>query len=143
MTVERVRAVSDELVEALRRLIPQLSATAELPTHDRLADLVARDDAYLFVARDRGGRIVGSLTLVLYCIPTRLEGTIHDVVVDEAARGQGIGEALTREAQRIAAEAGVGRVRLTSRAHRHAAHRLYERLGFERVETNVYVWQPR
>ena len=142
MTVERVTVVTDELVDALRRLIPQLSETASLPTRVGLDDLVARDDHFLLVARD-GGAIVGSLTLVIYRIPTRLQGMIHDVVVDEAARGRGVGEALTREAQRLAVEAGAGSIRLTTRPYREAAHRLYERLGFERVETDAYVWRPR
>jgi ribosomal protein S18 acetylase RimI-like enzyme len=66
---------------------------------------------------------------------------IHDVVVDEAARGRGVGEALTREAQRLAVEAGAASIRLTTRPHREAAHRLYERLGFEPVETDAYVWR--
>jgi ribosomal protein S18 acetylase RimI-like enzyme len=142
VTIERVTVVTDEVVDALQRLIPQLSATAAPPTHEGLADLVARDDHYLLLARD-GGAIVGSLTLVLYRIPTRSQGMIHDVVVDEAARGRGVGEALTREAQRIAVEAGADSIRLTTRPHREAAHRLYERLGFEPVETDVYVWRPR
>ena len=136
MTIERVTVVTDELVDALRRLIPQLSETASLPTREGL------DDHFLLVARD-GGAIVGSLTLVIYRIPTRLQGMIHDVVVDEAARGRGVGEALTREAQRLAVEAGAGSIRLTTRPYREAAHRLYERLGFERVETDAYVWRPR
>lgn len=134
--------MSDELVEALGRLIPQLSTTAALPTRDGLADLLTRQDHYLLVARDDDGRIVGSLTLIVYRMPTRLQGTIHDVVVDESARGQGIGEALTVEAQRLATEAGADSIRLTSRSHRTAAHRLYARLGFEPVDTNAYVWRP-
>jgi ribosomal protein S18 acetylase RimI-like enzyme len=142
MRIERVTHASDDVVEALRSLIPQLSETADLPTHDGLADMVARGDTYLLVARDDDGAIVGSLTLVLYRIPTRLEGTIQDVVVDQAARGQGVGEALTREAQRIGEEAGVGQIRLSSRPHRETANRLYRRLGFEPRETNVYVWRP-
>jgi ribosomal protein S18 acetylase RimI-like enzyme len=140
--IERATQATDELVEALRRLIPQLSRTADLPTREELADVVARGDTYLLVARDRGGGIVGSLTLVIYRIPTRLQGTIQDVVVDEAARGQGVGEALTREAQRIAVAEGASVIRLTSRSHRQAAHRLYERLGFELVDTNAYAWRP-
>ena len=54
----------------------------------------------VFIARDekRGGEIVGSLTLALFRIPTGLRAWIEDVVVDAAARGQGIGEALTRAA---------------------------------------------
>jgi len=142
MTIERATEASDEVVAALRRLIPQLSETADLPTHAGLADMVARPDTHLLVARDGDGAIVGSLTLVLYRIPTRLEGVIQDVVVDAAARGRGIGEALTREAQRIGKEEGVGQIRLSSRPEREAANRLYPRLGFERRETNVYVWRP-
>jgi ribosomal protein S18 acetylase RimI-like enzyme len=142
VTIERVHDVTDELVDAFARLIPQLSTTASLPTHEGLAALVAHDDHYLLVARGDDGRIVGSLTLVLYWIPTRRQGMIHDVVVDDAARGQGVGEALSREALRIATEAGADSVRLTSRSHRVAAHRLYERLGFEPVDTNAYVWRP-
>ncbi|HEX2184389.1 MAG TPA: GNAT family N-acetyltransferase, partial [Chloroflexota bacterium] len=62
------------------------------------------------------------------------------VVVHEAARGQGVGEALSREALRRAAEAGARTVDLTSRPSREAANRLYRRLGFEPRETNVYRW---
>ena len=142
MIVERVHEVTDELVEALGQLIPQLSQTAALPTHDGLADLLARVGHYLLVARDDGGRIVGSLTLIVYRMPTRLQATVHDVVVDESARGRGVGEALTVAAQRLATQAGADSIRLTSRSHRAAAHRLYERLGFEPVDTNVYVWRP-
>ena len=68
---------------------------------------------------------------------------IHDVVVDEAARGRGVGEALTREALHQAADAGAISVELTTREEREAANRLYRRLGFEQRETNVYVWRPR
>lgn len=143
MRIERATEATSEVVDALRRLIPQLSDTADLPTREGIADMVRRDDTYLLVARDESGRIVGSLTFVLYRIPTRLESTIQDVVVDEAARGQGVGEALTREAMRIGEEAGVGSIRLSSRPQREAANRLYRRLGFEPRETNVYVWRPR
>src|SRR5207245_1485069 len=80
--------------------------------------------------------------LLVYRIPTGLKARIDDVVVDEAARGQGAGEALTREAMRLAAEAGARTVELTSRPEREAANRLYRRLGFERRETNLYVWHP-
>jgi ribosomal protein S18 acetylase RimI-like enzyme len=105
-----------------------------------VAEIVER--ARLLLARDDEGTIVGTLTLVLYRIPTGLRARIEDVVVDEAGRGQGVGEALTREAMRLAAEAGVRSVELTSHPTREAANRLYRRLGFEQRDTNVYVWRP-
>jgi len=81
---------------------------------------------------------VGSLTLALFRIPTGVRAWIEDVVVDETVRGQGIGEALNGEALRIAKENGAGSVDLTSRPSREAANRLYQRLGFQTRETNVY-----
>jgi ribosomal protein S18 acetylase RimI-like enzyme len=90
------------------------------------------------VAREDDGSVVGSLTLVLFRIPTGVRAWIEDVVVDESARGRGAGEALTREAMRMATEAGARTVDLTSRPTREAANRLYERIGFEERETRVY-----
>jgi ribosomal protein S18 acetylase RimI-like enzyme len=140
--VERVRAVDDELVEALARLVPQLSSSAAMPTREHLEALVADERTALLVARDGDRRIVGSLTLASYRLPTGHAAWIEDVVVDEAARGQGVGEALTVEAKRLATAWGVTSVRLTSRPAREAANRLYVRLGFERHETNAYRWRP-
>lgn len=132
-----VQSVDDELVDALARLIPQLSSTSEIPTEDDLRRLVESDTTVLFVARDTDV-IVGSLTLVLVRIPTGLRARIEDVVVDSNAQGRGIGTLLSRAAIRLAAEAGARTIDLTSRPDRVAANRLYERLGFERRDTFVY-----
>ena len=101
----------------------------------------ASDATHLLVARDEAGRVLGSLTLVLFRIPTGLRAWIEDVVVDGEARGQGVGEALNRYAIDVAAERGARSVDLTSRPSREAANRLYRRLGFEPRETNVYRYQ--
>lgn len=81
---------------------------------------------------------MGSLTLVLFRIPTGVRAWIEDVVVDESARGRGVGDVLSRTALETAAAAGARTVDLTSRPSRQAANRLYQRLGFERRDTNVY-----
>ncbi|HZQ16518.1 MAG TPA: GNAT family N-acetyltransferase [Gaiellaceae bacterium] len=123
------------------RLLGQLSPGREPPSPAELAEILAAAGTELLLARD-GGRVAGMLTLVLFRTPTGLHGRIEDVVVDEPARGRGIGAALTEEALRRAAAAGVDAVELTSRPSREPANRLYARLGFERRETNVYVWRP-
>jgi len=84
------------------------------------------------------GLIAGSLTLVMFPIPTGLRAWIEDVVVDESARGQGVGEALSLEALRLAQAAGARTVDLTSRPARVAAGRLYERIGFTERESRLY-----
>ncbi len=143
MTVEIRPAdrVDDELVDAFARLIPQLSSSSPPPSADELEEIVSSDDSVLYVAYD-GDRIVGSLTLLFYRIPTGVKAWIEDVVVDDAARGRGVGEALNRAALAEAARRGAKNVSLTSRAKRDAANRLYARLGFERYETNVYRYLP-
>jgi ribosomal protein S18 acetylase RimI-like enzyme len=137
LRVEIADELSDELVEAIRRLVPQLSSSAPVPTREDLAAIVASPATTLVVATD-DDRIVGTLTLALFRIPTGTRAWIEDVVVDEAARRLGTGEALTREAIRLAGEAGARTVDLTSRPEREAANRMYEKLGFRRRDTNVY-----
>jgi ribosomal protein S18 acetylase RimI-like enzyme len=138
--VEAAEAVTDELVDAFARLTPQLSRSAPAPGAADLAELVASPATTLLVARDHdnGGAIVGTLTLVLFRIPTGVRAWIEDVIVDEAARGRGVGEALNRDALARAKAAGARTVDLTSRPSRQAANRLYKRLGFVERETNVY-----
>ena len=92
----------------------------------------------LLVARDDSAAIVGSLTLVLFRIPTAVRAWIEDVVVDESARGRGVASALVNRALEQAAVAGARTVDLTSRPSRQDANRLYQELGFELRETNVY-----
>lgn len=135
--IQVVRDVSDELVDAFARLLPQLSRSAKTIDADALRALVGWQGNRLLVAR-LDGRIVGTLTLVVFPIPTGLRAWIEDVVVDEAARGSGVGAALTREAVQLARATGARTVDLTSRPSRAAANRLYERLGFQVRDSKVY-----
>jgi ribosomal protein S18 acetylase RimI-like enzyme len=136
-TIEIAREVTPELVDAFAHLIPQLSSSAPPPTAEELEEIATSPATVLFVARD-GERVVGSLTLVLFRIPTGLRAWIEDVVVDGDARGMGVGEALNRAALDEAARRGARTVDLTSRPSREAANRLYQRLGFVARETSVY-----
>ena len=138
--VAGAEAVTAEVVEAFARLIPQLSKSNPPPTPEELATIAGSEASTLLVARDpvRGDQIVGSLTLVMFRIPTGMRAWIEDVVVDESARGRGVGDALNRAALDRAGAAGCRTVDLTSRPSREAANRLYQRIGFTVRETNVY-----
>ena len=142
MKVERVTEADEALAEAVARLVPQLSPKRAPAGIVELVQLVATPGTSLIVARD-GDHVIGMLTLIVYRVPTGLRAWIHDVVVDETARGRGVGEALAREALQQAADAGAISVELTTRQEREAANRLYRRLGFEQRETNVYVWRAK
>ena len=139
IAIERAAGFDEELVSAFRRLVPQLSSSAPAPTADQLREMIESPCTTVLLARARaGGDIVGSLTLAVFRIPTGVRAWIEDVVVDSSARGKGVGEALSREALRLAVEKGARTVELTSRPSRAAANRLYRRLGFVERETSVY-----
>jgi ribosomal protein S18 acetylase RimI-like enzyme len=142
--VVEASGVDAELIAAFDRLIPQLSPSAAVPTPDVIRAIVEAPASTVLLARDRrdSGRIIGMLTLVVFRIPTGVRAWIEDVVVDEAARGRGVGEALSREAIRLALGLGARTVELTSRPSREAANRLYQRLGFVRRDSNVYRYTP-
>ncbi len=135
--VEIAGEATDEVLAALHRLIPQLSSSSAPVTVAELRELIDSDSSVLFIARV-DGRIVGSLTLAVFRIPTGIRAWIEDVVVDENARGHGVGEALNRAALAEAKQRGAKTVDLTSRPSREAANRLYLRIGFVARETNVY-----
>lgn len=133
--------IDQSVVSAFARLIPQLSSSNPAPDGTTLQRIVDHDATTLFLAH-LDGRIVGSLTLAVFPIPTGVRAWIEDVVVDEAARGHGVGEALNRAALETARSLGAITVDLTSRPSREAANRLYKRLGFVERETNVYRYGP-
>jgi ribosomal protein S18 acetylase RimI-like enzyme len=140
MVIEKITRPTAELLQAMQRLIPQLGKHKVPPTEGELATLLASPGCTLLVARDpdADGRIVGTLCLNIYRVPTGVRSIVEDVVVDEAARKRGVGEALMRRAIDLAREAGASGVSLTSRPEREAANRLYQSLGFELRKTNAY-----
>jgi len=137
VTVEIVAATTDDVITACRRLIPQLSSSSKPITREELNEIIDGESTVLFAARS-DGEIVGLLTLAVFRIPTALRAWIEDVVVDERARGKGVGEALNQAALAEAKRRGAKTVDLTSRPSREAANRLYQRIGFVRRDTNVY-----
>jgi ribosomal protein S18 acetylase RimI-like enzyme len=135
--VELLDKVTGEVAEAFARLLPQLSSSAAPPGQAAIEAIAGFPANTVLIARS-AGVITGMLTLVMFPLPSGIRAWIEDVVVDESARGQGIGEALTREALRCAREAGARTVDLTSRPSRAAAGRLYERVGFAVRESRLY-----
>ncbi len=138
MQIEEVGQVTQAVVGAFARLVPQLSRSKPPPDKQALERIVASDATHLLVAMSDESVIVGSLTLVVFPIPTGVRAWIEDVVVDSSVRGQGIGRALDESALEVARKAGAVTVDLTSRPTREAANRLYKSLGFVQRETNVY-----
>ena len=142
MRVFEVTTGSDEMAGAallaeLNRLLPQLSSSAAPLNEAALNEIIDSPACHLLVAADQE-RLLGSLTLVVFPIPTGVRAWIEDVVVDTEARGAGVGAKLNEAALDLAKSLGAKTVDLTSRPSREAANRLYLRLGFTVRETTVY-----
>jgi ribosomal protein S18 acetylase RimI-like enzyme len=137
ITVEVAHHATEELRQSLNNLLPQLSSSAPQLEITDLEAIIASPVVTLFVAVD-GTAVVGSLALVIFPIPSGLRAWIEDVVVDEKARGKGVGEALNKAAIEEAQRRGVRSIDLTSRPSREPANELYKKLGFEKRDTNVY-----
>ena len=140
VSVARIASADEEVLAACHRLIPQLSSSSTPISLAELREMISSETSVLLAAR-LNGNIVGLLTLVVFRIPTAMRAWIEDVVVDESARGKGVGEALNRAALDEARRRGAKTVDLTSRPSRVAANRLYQRIGFVARETNVYRYE--
>lgn len=137
MKIEEITEYSSGVLDILQSLLPQLSKNAAIPTEDLARRIVESNATRLLVAKEEGV-VLGMLTIVIFPIPSGVRAWIEDVVVDEAGRGKGVGEALSNYALQLARSEGARTVDLTSRPSREAANRLYRRIGFMPRETNVY-----
>ena len=119
MTVELITAATPEIHEAMGRLIPQLSRSAAPMSEADVERFLSQSGVHFFVFRsetaDAEGNhpILGMLSLATFEIPTGVRAWVEDVVVDEAARGQGAGQALVVAAIEHAQKIGARTVDLT------------------------------
>jgi ribosomal protein S18 acetylase RimI-like enzyme len=143
MYIYQMAEVTYEIITAFARLVPQLTHRNPPGWGALEAMIIDWPGTVLLLARepDENGPIVGSAALILFRAATGIHARLEDLVVDETLRGKGIGEALTRECMRLAQEAGADYIALTTNPRREAANRLYQRVGFQRHETNVYIYK--
>lgn len=138
VSIRPVTEVTESLTDAYRVLIPQLSSSSSPPTGEALQRIIESDSAQILIAENENGEILGTMTLIIFQIPTGIRAWIEDVVVDSSARGKGIGKKLNLAALELAKQAGAKTVDLTSRPARQEANQLYRSIGFVERETNVY-----
>ena len=130
----------ESTLKLVNRLLPQLSKSAPPLTSGKLEEIVQSTHVHLYIAQE-GAEVLGMLSLVVFPIPTGIRAWVEDVIVDESARGKGVGRALSEYALQVANEKGALTVDLTSRPSRLAANQLYQKVGFQLRETNVYRFQ--
>ncbi len=137
MNIKEIAQYSNDILDALNRLLPQLTPDAVMLSEKDLRCIILSASSHLLMAEERG-EYVGSLTLVVFVTPTRTKALIEDLVVDKETRGQGVGSLLLEHAIGLAQTLGVKTIDLTSRPARTAANALYQKQGFSLRETNAY-----
>lgn len=137
MIIKQLTQIDKNTVEVFKRLIPQLVGRNDYPSFESLNDIINSKNVKLLVAIDND-KIIGSLSIAIYLIPTGKKAIIEDVIVDESARGKGVASRLMDRAIEIARENGVRKIELTSNPTRIAANKMYVKYGFKVRDTNFY-----
>lgn len=137
MQIEILSDVDNKIITAFNRLMQQLSSNYKPIAKEYLIDIINSSNIIIFVAKENE-TIIGSLSLVFYNIPTGMKAWVEDVVIDQSVRGKGVGKALIEQAIFYAKQSGASKLDLTSSPERVAANKLYQKLNFEKRETNVY-----
>ena len=126
-----------EYQEAMQRFLDQLTSSPMTLTEEMFNQLLASPNNHLFFLW-KDEQIAGMLTVGIYYSPTGGKAWIEDVVVDESFRGQGLSKLLVAHAIEFTQSKQITTLMLTSNPKRVAANKLYQAMGFERKETNVY-----
>ena len=136
-SIIEIKTYSQEYHEAMQRFLNQLTTSPMVLTESMFHQLLASENSHLFfIMKDE--QIAGMLTVGIYYSPTGGKAWIEDVVVDETFRGQGISKLLVAHAIEFVESKQIPLLMLTSNPKRIAANKLYQAMGFERKETNVY-----
>lgn len=137
MQILRTTFYDQSHYEDVVRLLGQLTSRTISFSEADYRVLVASSNNPFFLLLD-DGRVIGMLTVGVYLSPTGGKAWIEDVVVDKMFRGRGLGRKLVAHAIEYCKSQGINTLMLTSNPKRVAANALYQSLGFERKETNVY-----
>ena len=127
-----IRAMRESDVDAVHRLAVELGYPTEpARTLARIRAVLASDIADAFVAVDSEDRVLGwAHVFVAPFLESGPNAELGGLVVEEGARGRGIGAALVARTEAWARERGIGKICLRSNVIRTEAHAFYQKLGY-------------
>lgn len=117
----------------LASLVTELGYPSQpLEMRERLAGLLSDPD-YVALVADTGSQVLGlaGASLSRYFERSGRYARLVVLVVSESAQGLGAGGALVEAVEQWARSKGARELVVNSGSHRQAAHRFYERCGFE------------
>ncbi len=136
--ITQLTRADEKALGEINALLLQLSSSGKQIDFSFLEEMVRDPNAVVLAVRENE-KIIGMGELAVMHTPTGRRGRIEDVVVDGAYRGKGLGRKLMDALVTAAKERSVQSIELSSRPSRIEANALYQKIGFEKKETNVYV----
>lgn len=136
--IRELHEFSSQMLEAIQTLAQQIGKNYKQLTAEDFQDMLSSPNTTILIAESIEGQLIGMVTLVIYRIPYVRKAYLEDLVVDEASRGQGIGKMLIQHVMELAQKKGAAYLDFTSRPRREEENKFYEKLGFQKRETNVY-----
>lgn len=137
MKIYKAEKITNQIVLAFERLMPQLAKELDAPSKEYLERMIGREDINLFLAEIED-QIVGTVTFIINELPSGRKGRIEDVIVDADARGKGVAREMMQTVIDFAKAEGLHKIDLTSNPARVAAHKLYDACGFVKRDTTVF-----
>lgn len=128
----------------VNRLLAQLSLSKVPPkplTLPMFKAMLSQPDLHLLAAIVGDGRnekIIGILSIYFVRIPSGLIAWAEDLLVDQPYRKWGIGRLLMEKGIELARELRARHISLRTNPKRVEANKLYQAVGFQRMETNFY-----
>lgn len=135
--IMRLEKADENVLQDINALLKELSDTSTPSTRELLGRAVKNPSIEIWIAKE-GERIIGMGEVAIIVKVSYSIAHIEDVVVASSARGKGIGTLIMQKLIERAKALGASEIQLTSRSGRAAANKLYQKLGFELRETNVY-----
>jgi len=136
-----LRTPTAEDAHAISRLCDQLGYPSTVPDVSRRLSQLQGPEHFVLTAVAESGDLVGWIHA---CIVRRLESDsfveVGGMVVADGHRGKGVGATLLAEAERWAAAASIGTIRVRCNVVRERAHGFYLRAGYAQSKTS-YVFQ--
>ena len=138
IVIEQVKEFSKDIVAAVQHLITLEGSHYQPFTDNDLQEMIQNPHGFLYIARDASTKeIAGMVFLAIYRIPYVKKAYIDDVVIDEKFRKRGIATRLLEKTIAEAKKQQASYIMLTAHPAR-VANNLYEKLGFQKRESNVY-----
>jgi len=138
MTIKKIKHYAKDIHERINYFLEVLTGEERDVSITQFNQLLQSEDIHLFLVFDQNNTILGMITLAVNNLTTGKRAWVEDVVVDPAHQGKGLGRKMMEFIVDFAQKENADSLMLTSRASRIAANNLYQSVGFELRETNVY-----